>query len=267
MPIPADDCTDSEMSVDANPSDSKSDVETEAKVNGDSHKKLNGIADVNDSTETDKAPAVLVKKEIKQEEEEDDEEEENEEAEEEEEKNEGKETQKEPNVQNEPLVKSTDEPVKNGTSEEQKSEVQVENSASDNVSVTNVDDKSKDIEGKDDEVKPMEIDETNDQPKEDTVVIKKEIIEEPDNQVVTGDFEAEETEKLNNREANHNVEVLKNGDGDTNQVNGEVKLSDDDKSIKSEKVSPKVPVEEDLSSEISTETLSPKQVPHLFVKF
>lgn len=253
MPIPADDCADSEMSVDANPSDSKSDLETEAKVNGDSHKKLNGNADVNDSTETDKAPAVVVKKEIE------------EEAEKAEEKNEEKETQKEPDVQTEPLVISTDEPVKNGTSEEEKSEVQVENPVTDTVSITNVDDKSKDVEVKDDEVKPMEIDETNDQPNGDIVVIKKEIIEEPDKPEVTDDFETEETEKLNNGEANHNVEVLKNGDGDTNQVNGEVKLSDDDKSIKSEKVSPKVPEEEDLSSEISTETLSPKQVPYLFV--
>lgn len=247
MPIPADDCANCEMSVDTNPSDTKSDLETETKVNGDSHKKLNGAVE-DDCDKTDKASEV-VDEEVKEEK-----------IEIKKEKDEQEE--KEPEVPTEPVLKSTDEHVENGTSEELEPKVNIENPVADVKLETDVDDEVKDDKSKDEEVKPMEIDETNDKLNGDVDVKKvKEEPNLPSPPEVPEDMETEETEKKNGKSNG----VLKNGDGDTtNLVNGDVKLSDDEKITKSQKVSPKVPEEEDLSSEISTDTLSPKQVPMIF---
>jgi len=255
MPIPADDCANSEMSVDTSPSDTKTDdLETTAKVNGDSHKKLNGTT-IDNTIETDEATRIVIKKEIEGNDEEDNEDNEDEKAEKEKDKKE-----KEPENKTDPLSKSTDKIVKNGVSEDQKSVETINDETSttnDNDPITN--------EDKDEEVKPMEIDESENQTIE-GVVIKKENVE-VDEPEVTEDVETQEIEKLINGNANHedevittSNEVLKNSEEETNPVNGEVKLKEDDKHIKSEKVSRKVLEEEDMSSEISTDTLSPKQV-------
>ncbi|XP_060879675.1 uncharacterized protein LOC132951757 isoform X3 [Metopolophium dirhodum] len=245
MPIPADDCANSEMSVDTSPSDTKTDdLETTTKVNGDSHKKLNGTT-VDNSIETDEASSQLVIK--KEENDEDDNEEEKAEKE------------KDPENKTEPLSKTTDKIVKNGVSEEQNS-VETINGE---TSTTNNDDPIVN-EDKDEEEKPMEIDETEDQTNED-LAIKKETLE-VDEPEITEDVETQETEKHINGNANQkdevittSNEVLKNREEETNPVNGEVKL-EDDKNFKSEKVNRKVLEEEDMSSEISTDTLSPKQM-------
>lgn len=254
MPIPTDDCANSEMSVDTSPSDTKTDdLETTAKVNGDSHKKLNGTT-IDNTIETDEATRLVIKKEEEDHEDEDDE---DEKAEKEKEKDK---KEKEPENKTDPLSKSTDIIVKNGVSEERKSVETIK----DETSTTNDNDPIAN-EDKDEEVKPMEIDETENQTIE-GVVIKKENLE-VDEPEVTEDVETQEIEKLINGNANHedevittSNEVLKNSEEETNPVNGEVKLKEDDKHIKSEKVNRKVLEEEDMSSEISTDTLSPKQV-------
>jgi len=255
MPIPADDCANSEMSVDTSPSDTKTDdLETTTKVNGDSHKKLNGTT-VDNSIETDEASQLIIKKEEEENDEDDNEDEDDEEKSEKEKDN----KEKDPENKTEPLSKTTDKIVKNGISEEQNSGETINGE----TSTTNDDDPIVN-EDKDEEVKPMEIDETEDQSNED-VAIKKETLE-VDEPEVTEDIETQETEKHINGNANQkdevittSNEVLKNSEEETNPVNGEVKL-EDDKHFKSEKVNRKVLEEEDMSSEISTDTLSPKQV-------
>uniref|UniRef100_A0A2S2NPP2 Uncharacterized protein n=1 Tax=Schizaphis graminum TaxID=13262 RepID=A0A2S2NPP2_SCHGA len=256
MPIPADDCANSEMSVDTSPSDTKTDdLETTTKVNGDSHKKLNGTI-VDNSIEADETSERVIKKE---EEEENDEEDHGDEDDEEkvEEKKDNKE--KDPENKTEPLSKRTDKIVKNGVSEEQKSVETINDETS-----TNKNDSPEINDDKDEDDKLMEIDETEGQTNED-VVIKKESpeVDEPE---VTEDIETQEIEKSINEKENHkdeiittSNEVLKKSE-ETNPVNGEVKLSEDEKHLKSEKVNRKVLEEEDMSSEISTDTLSPKQV-------
>jgi len=254
MPIPADDCANSEMSVDTSPSNTKTDdLETTTKVNGDSHKKLNGTT-IDNSIETDEASGLVIKKE------EENDEEDNEDEDDDEEEKEKDKKEIEPEIKTDPLSKSTDQIVKNGVSEEQKSVETI----SDETSTTN-DDNPIINEDKDEEVKPMEIDETEDQTNED-VIMKKET-SEVDQPEVTEDVETPEIEKLINGNANHkdeviitSNEVLKNTEEETNPVNGEVKLTEDDKHFKSEKVNRKAIEEEDMSSEISTDTLSPKQV-------
>lgn len=260
MPIPADDCANSEMSVDTSPSNTKTDdLETTTKVNGDSHKKLNGTT-IDNTIETDEAPGVVIKKEEEENDEEDNEDEDDDDEEEKSEKEKDK-IEKEPENKTDSLSKSTDKIVKNGVSEEQKSVETI----NDETSKTNDDDPIVN-EDKDEEVKPMEIDETEDQTNED-VVIKKETLEVDEPPEVTEDVETPEIEKLINGNANHKDEVittsneaLKNSEEETNPVNGEVKLTEDDKHFKSEKVNRKAIEEEDMSSEISTDTLSPKQV-------
>lgn len=255
MPIPADDCANSEMSVDTSPSDAKTDdLETTTKVNGDSHKKLNGTI-VENSIEADEASQHINKKEENDEEDNGDEDEE--------EKTEKKKdnNEKDQEIKTEPLSKSTDKIVKNGVSEEQNSAETID----DETSTTKNDD-PKINEDKNEDVKPMEVDKTEDQINED-IVIKKETseVDEPE---VTEDMEIQEIEKPINGKENHkeeiittsNEEVLKNSEEETNQVNGEVKLNEDEKLFKSEKVNRKVLEEEDVSSEISTDALSPKQV-------
>lgn len=256
MPIPADDCANSEMSVDTSPSDTKTDdLETTTKVNGDSHKKLNGTT-VDNTIETDEASQLVIKKEEEENDEEDNEDEDDEEEKAEKEKDK---KEKEPENKTEPLSKTTDKIMKNGVSEEQKSveTINGETSTTNDDPIIN--------EDKDEEVKPMEIDEAEDQTNED-VVIKKETLEVEELEV-TEDVETQETEKHINLIVNHKDEVittsnkvLKNSEEVTNPMNGEVKLSEDNKHIKSEKVNRKVLEEEDMSSEISTDTLSPKQV-------
>ncbi|XP_022169406.1 uncharacterized protein LOC111033117 isoform X3 [Myzus persicae] len=260
MPIPADDCANSEMSVDTSPSNTKTDdLETTTKVNGDSHKKLNGTT-IDNTIETDEAPGVVIKKEEEENDEEDNEDEDDDDEEEKSEKEKDK-IEKEPENKTDSLSKSTDKIVKNGVSEEQKSVETI----NDETSKTNDDDPIVN-EDKDEEVKPMEIDETEDQTNED-VVIKKETLEVDEPPEVTEDVETPEIEKLINGNANHKDEVittsneaLKNSEEETNPVNGEVKLTEDDKHFKSEKVNRKAIEEEDMSSEISTDTLSPKQI-------
>jgi len=253
MPIPADDCANSEMSVDTSPSDTKTDdLETTTKVNGDGHKKLNGTT-VDNTIETEEASQLVIKKEEEEKDEEDNEDEDDEEEKEKDKK------EKESENKTEPLSKTTDKIMKNGISEEQKSveTINGETSTTNDDPVIN--------EDKDEEVKPMEIDEAEDQTNED-VVIKKETLEVEESEI-TEDVEIQETEKHINGNVNHkdevittSNEVLKNSEEVTNLVNGDVKLSEDNKHIKSEKVNRKVLEEEDMSSEISTDTLSPKQV-------
>ncbi|XP_001944901.2 stress response protein NST1 isoform X4 [Acyrthosiphon pisum] len=253
MPIPADGCENSEMSVDTSPSDAKTDdLETTTKVNGDSHKKLNGTTVDNTIDTDDEASQLVIKKE--EENDEDDNEDEDEDDEKEKDKKE-----KDPENKTEPLSKTTDKIVRNGVSEEQNS-VETINGE---TSPTNDDDPITN-EDKDEEIKPMEIDETEDQTNED-VVIRKETLE-VDEPEVAEDVETQETEKHINGNANQkdddiitSNEVLKNSEEETNPVNGELKL-EDDKHFKSEKVNRKVLEEEDMSSEISTDTLSPKQI-------
>lgn len=222
MPIPADDCSNNEMSMDANPSDTNSDLENKTKVNGDSHKKLNGNA-LDDSKENEDTSVlnIVVKEELIS--------------------------------PNENLPENTDELVENGILKEDKSEEKIEESNNDEISTDTP--KIEDKKDKDEEAKSMEVDQTKDQPVED-VIVKKELAEvEPE---VTEDMETQEEQNLNNGDTNHSEEVVKDVEGEANQVIGEVRHSDEEKSIKSEEV--KVPEEEDMSSEISTDTPSPKQV-------
>lgn len=222
MPIPADDCSNNEMSMDANPSDTNSDLENKTKVNGDSHKKLNGNA-LDDSKENEDTSVlnIVVKEELIS--------------------------------PNENLPENTDELVENGVLKEEKSEEKIEESNNDEISTDTP--KIEDKKDKDEEAKPMEVDQTKDQPVED-VIVKKELAEvEPE---VTEDMETQEEQNLNNGDTNHSEEVVKDVVGEANQVIGEVRHSDEEKSTKSEEV--KVPEEEDMSSEISTDTPSPKQV-------
>lgn len=249
MPIPADDCTNSEMSVDTNPSDTKSDSETITKVNGDSHKKLNGSA-VDDPKEADEASEVIIEEEIKKEE-----------------------------INSENKTESSesivDEPLKNGTSKEQESEENVEeivkeesiaendtpkdsDRSEDNDALKDNEDKDKGEKDEEKKETPMEIDETEDQKNENVIVSKEhEKVEEPE---VTEHVEIKETEKLKNGKVDNSDEVVTKNEEEKNPVNGEVKLVDEEKSSKSEKICQKVPEEEDMSSEMSTDTLSPKQV-------
>lgn len=233
MPIPADDCADSEMSVDANSTDSKSNIESSTKVNGDSHTKLNGSS-VDDSNESVEASEVVIK--IKKEK--DDEEE-------------------KVVIKTEPLLNNSDEPINNGEPIEQEQE-NVEKTVTEEIPTVDIDkttDEPKENENKN-EITPMEIDKTEEQ-LNDVVIIKKEV-EEPE---VINDLKPSiqvETENLDNDETNQSDEVIKNGEKETSSVNGQA--SDNEKIIKTEKVSPKVPEEEDISSEVSADTLSPKQV-------
>lgn len=244
MPIPADDCANNEMSVDVNPSDVKSDLDSTTKVNGDNHKKLNGSVADDNSKEAHKASEIEVKKE--------------------------EETKPINNI--EPLSESSDELMKNGTPDKQVSGGNIEETNNEeevpivNNDKPNNDDKLEDNnipvdnQDKDDEVKPMEIEQTEDvtiKEELEDIPVKKELqeVEEP---VVV---EIQETEKLNNGETNQTEKVIKKEELETNPVNGDTRLSDEEKSIKSEKAFQKVPEEEDMSSEISADTLSPKQVP------
>lgn len=259
MPIPADDCADSEMSVDTNPSDTKSDLETTTKINGDGLQKLNGTA-VDDAKEASEPSEVKVKDEIiemkdeiievKKEKLEADEVEEKEDT-----GAEAKEVESEKKIES--IPESTDEPVKNGTSEppeehesENNIDVVSDKNSDKNENITIDNDKPKDEE----EVKPMEIDIPEDKSIV-NVIIKKEI-EEPK---VEENAETQE-EKLNNGDINHSNEVVKNEEKEVSPVNGDAKPVDVEKSIESEKVSQKVPEEEDILSEISVDILSPKQV-------
>lgn len=241
MPIPADDCGSTEMSVESNASDTKSDTETMAKVNGDCHKSLNGSAD-DDSKDVDEASEVVVKeKTIKEE---------------------------EPENKTESLSKCPDEHVKNGEPELQESEKNVEETIEEKSPAAvgkeiKVEPENNEIENVDnDEEKPMKIDESENQQNESIVIIKEELEEsEESKSKVTEDIAIPEKEAfLSKEEVNQGDEVIKNNVIKTNPVNGELRLSDEEKNTTTEKVSQKVSVEEDGSSEISTDTLSPKQV-------
>lgn len=258
MPIPADDCANSEMSVDSNPSDTKSDLETTTKMNGDGLQKRNGTT----VDEADKVSEVLVKDEVivKDDKLEADEVEKTAVIE-----AEVKEVESEKKTES--LSKITDQPMKNGTSElneEQESENNIEvvidknsdknENARENIRVDK--NKHKDSETNDEEkVKPIEIDETEDKLIT-NVIIKK----EPEDPQFVEDTVTKAVEKLNNGDTDHSNEVIKNGEEDVNPMNGDAKHLDAEKSIKSEKVSQKVPEEEDMLSEVSVDTLSPKQV-------
>lgn len=246
MPIPADDCANNEMSVDpSNPPDAKSDLDTSTKVNGDSHKKLNGSVVDDNSKEAHIASEVVVRKE---------------------------EDIKAFNS-TESLSDNPDELVKNGTPDKQVYEENIEETNEEEVPIVNNDkpkddDKPEDSnitidnQDKDEEVKPMEIDQIEDiTVKEECEVepIKKEL-EEVEELVAV---ETQETEKLNNGESILTDKAIKNEERETNPINGDARLSDEEKSIKSEKVYQKVPEEEDVCSEISADTLSPKQVPNI----
>jgi hypothetical protein len=254
MPIPADDCANNEMSVDVNPSDTKSDLETTTKVNGDGPQKLNGTA-LDDVKEANETSETVVKEEVtdvKTEKLKADEAEEKEVTE-----TEAKEIESEKKTES----KSTDEPVKNGIfepSEEDESQnnikVEAVKNSDNNENITVDHDKPEDSTAKDDEeVKPMEVDETESV----TNVITKVEVEEPK---AEEDAETLVEEKLNNGDANHSNEVMKNCEENVNPVNGDANNLDTEKSIKSEKVGLKVPEEEDILSEVSVDTLSPKQV-------
>ncbi|VVC39190.1 Hypothetical protein CINCED_3A012068 [Cinara cedri] len=257
MPIPADNCSNSEiMSADAtNTSDSKSsDVETTTKMNGDSHKKLNGTAVVessNDTNEINETSEVAVKEgNIKS--------------------SEIKEPESNPESS-----QSVDEPPKNGaSSEEEQRECDGNAENTDQVetslSTTTVDDKPKDSPNKVEEAKPK-IDQNQ---ANEVVVIKQEnqlnevvvIKLEPETEVYNPETAVGvEMEKLQNSvhngEVSHSDEVIKNGEEKSIPVNGRVKV-EVDKVIESEKEKniQKVPEEEDMSSEMSTDALSPKQI-------
>lgn len=240
MPIPADECGSTEMSVESNASDTKSDTETTAKVNGDCHKNLNGSAD-DDTKDVDEASKVDVKEKAMKE--------------------------KEPENKTESLSKCPDEHVKNGEPELQEIEKNIQETIEEKPPAVDkeikVEPENNEIENVDnDEEKPMEIDESENQQNESIVIIKEEPVElEESKPKVTEDVAIPEKETfLNNVEVNQDDEVIKNNVIGTNPVNGELRLSDEEKNIKTEKVTQKVSVEEDGSSEISTDTLSPKQV-------
>lgn len=267
MPIPADsNCSNSEvMSVDAaNSSDAKSDLDTTTKVNGDSHKKLiNGSTAVESSNETNETgdiPKVVVIKDenIKSE------------------KPEEEPAAEVPKAVAESLSENTEELVNNGASKEQQEcDGNVENPVKEETSssIAPVDDnKQKD---KAEEVKPQTIEnqptevvpvKKEPQSNEVMVIIKKEPATELDKAKITVGTETRETEKLqnsvNNGEVSQSDEVIKNGEDKIIPVNGRAKL-EEDKIIEpeKEKVIQKVPDEEDMSSEMSTDALSPKQVP------
>lgn len=260
MPIPADDCANNKMSVDVNPSDTKSDLETTTKMNGDGLQKINGTAH-DDAKEADEASEIVVKEEVtdvKSEILEADKVDETRKEEKEVTETEAKEIELEKKTES----KSTDELVKNGISEpseDDKSQnnikvVYEKNSDKNDNSNNTVDhDKTEDSTTKDnEEVKPMEVDETESVT---NVIIKKEL-EEPK---MEENAETQVVEKLDNGDAILSNEVMKNGE-DVNPVNGDGNNLDTEKSIKSEKVGLKVPEEEDILSEISVDTLSPKQV-------
>lgn len=275
MPIPADDCVKSEMSVDTNSSEPKNDVETTTKVNGDSHKKLNGNT-VDDSMEVDSInPTSEVQSEItvKEEKQKEDEEEEEEKVEEE----------KVPENVTESSPNNSDDLAKNGMSKEQESEDNIENCNQEVMS--KVDNNINEDNEINKEVESMEIDENVDKQTEEIIIKeeKLEIIEEPEitadvivkiepqevlepevTDVVEDIAETQKIKQLSNTEVSHSDEVIKISEIETNPVNGKVKPSDEDKIIKSSKVIQKVPEDEDMSSEISTETLSPKQVYYTF---
>lgn len=247
MPIPADDCTNSEMSVEANPSDTKSDLETSSKVNGDDHKTLNGNS-VDCVKEADETPETIVK----------------------EEKNEDQELKS----KTESLSETTSETIetpKNGELEDQEPEKNEEepnketNVEEDTPKEVKIEPKvePKDNEIQIDETTPMEVDETENQLNDDTVTIKKEPeeVEETKSSVVE-ETVVVETEKLPvTEEVNNDIVITKINIEKKNTVNGDARTSDEEKTTsKDEKVIEKIPLEEDLCSEISTDTPSPKQV-------
>lgn len=251
MPIPADDGVNSEMSVEANPSDTKSELETTTKVNGDCHKSVNGSTD-DDPKEIEKAAPVVVKEENIEEKE-----------------------QEQSENKTESLSKSTDEIAKNGESEEPEKTAEETNNEEEKTAST-VDnlvenDRSK-VEPENNEIeneqaKPMEVDESAnpvENPLNENIIIKEEVEEVEDSKpTVTENVVTRETEKLVDKgKVSKNKEVVKADAVETNPVNGEVKLSDEEKSSKVDKVSQNksAAVEEDVSSEMSTDTLSPKQV-------
>jgi len=242
MPIPADDCANSEMPVQVNPTGTKSDLEPAAKVNGENHKKLNGSS-IDDIKEAEEVSEAVVKKDVDVKDNEED----------------------EPKNKTESVSESTDELVINGECEKQDSDKNIEVSKKEKVST--VENDKPIVEPIDsEEEKPMEIDEVKDQLTDDIVIVKKELDKSEESKPGVKENEViKETDRLedkllNNGEVNHNDVVIKNDVVETNSVNGDARLSDEEKSTKSEKVSQKIPVEEDVSSEMSTEALSPKQV-------
>lgn len=271
MPIPADNCSNSEvMSADAaNSSDAKSDLETTSQVNGDSHKKLiNGTAVVessNETTETEDISTVLATKDEHL-------------------KSETLVEEEPPEVPKpiaETLSRNTEELLKNGASKEQhECDGNVEKPVKEETSssTTPVDDnKQKDIA---EEVKPqIPENQPNEvvvikkevQSNEVVVIVKKDPATELDKTKISVGTETREMEiiqnSVNNGEVSQSDEVIKNGeDKQLNiPVNGKAKL-EDDKTIEpeKEKVVQKVPDEEDMSSEMSTDALSPKQVPKYY---
>lgn len=252
MPIPADDGVNSEMSVEANPSDTKSELETATKVvNGDCHKSVNGSTD-DDTKESDKAASVVVKEENIEE-------------------------QEQSENKTESLSKSTDEIAKNGESEPEKPEKTAEETNNEEEKTTStvdnlvendqpkVEPESNKIEN--DQATPMEVDESAnpvENPLDENIVIKEEVEEvEESKPIVTDNVVTLDTEKsVDQGEVPKNKEVVKADAVETNPVNGEVKLSDEEKNIKVDKVNrnKSAAVEEDVSSEMSADTLSPKQV-------
>lgn len=261
MPIPADDCANSEMSVDANPADTKSELET-TKVNGDSHKKLNGSAVVDNTKE---AGEVLIAEkeeeekggEVREIETEGGEKEvECEEGETEEKEEEDKESTKE----TESLPECTEKPEENGAPTEVKETIEKVKLTDEEETSTAIVEIPKDIAIKREDVKPMEVDSIENQLVNHDVIIKKEPDELDNLKVETGsEIQIKVLPEKGN--AIHIDELVKNEDKETNPINGDIKLSDEEKIIKSEKTSPKATEEEDVCSEISTDTPSPKQVP------
>lgn len=226
MPIPADDCADSEMSVDTNSTDPKSNLESTTKVNGDSHTKLNGST-VNDSNESVEASEIVIK--IKKEK--DDEEE-------------------KLGLKTETLFNKSDETINHDEPIKQEQE-NVEKTVTEEIPTVETDktcDEPNDNENKN-EIIPMETDKTEEELND--VIIKKEV-EEPE--VVNDIIPSIHVEAVNldNGETIQSDEVIKSIEKETNSVNGQANDN--------EKVSLKVPEEEDISSEISADTLSPKQV-------
>lgn len=277
MPIPADDCANSEMSVDSNPADTKSELETTTKINGDSHKKLNGSTVVDDTKEVN--DEVLVAKEGEEEEKEKEKEREVEENEKEENENEKeengnekeenenekeveckekeskekdeeeevKEKEKEKKEEKEStnetessLPECTEKPEKNGAPPEEVQEtIEKVKKTDEEETSTAIVEIPKCIAIKEEDNTPMEIDLTNNQLVIEDVIVKKE----------PGDFD-------------NNLEVVTDLEFEKNLLpeKGTAILCDEEKIIKSEKVSQKAE-EEDICSEISTDTPSPKQVP------
>lgn len=256
MPIPADNCSNSEiMPVDAtNASDTKSDLETTTKLNGDNHKKLNGstvVGSSNESNETDETSEVTFK--------------------------EGnvKSDLKEPVLNSEILSQNIGDVVKNGASEEQH-DGNIEKTDQEETSLSTTTagndkskDKSEEVKSKVDQNKPNEVVVNKiENPPNENLVIKQEPGTEISNPEIAVGSETRETEKcqnaVHNGEVSQSDEVVKNGEEKLIPVNGRVKV-DEDKIIESEKekIIQKVAEEEDMSSEMSTDALSPKQVTFL----